>query len=256
MSSPRPLTELEARWLLPRIRSTRRWSRVAWMILRLLSWFGGLVLIGAGILLLAEGKGGKSIEVVLGGMFLGLVGFGMPTGKAKDPQGDPAEPVVTTRRGDVHMVRVPQGRSHAYVPTLDGVLPLQLPPVWRDDIVAKETIEVEAVEAAAPGLHHFDRALFVVSLHGRRSLQAELEVGLASAAPGAFLAWFLAGTGAACVLVVGIPTLRSSGHVSGLVGILAGLILYLLLGLWLWRRDREVFRRCAAASRAYWETRR
>jgi hypothetical protein len=255
MSTPRPLTELEARWLLPRIHSTRRSLRVAWMIARLASWFGGLTLIGAGILVFTEGKWDKAIVILPGGLFLGLLGFGMPTGKSKAPQDAKAESVVTTWRGNVDMVRVPQGKSHTHVPTLGGVFPLQLPPGWEDDFVAKETVEVDAVEALTPGLHHFDKALFVVSLHGRRSLHAELEVGLASAAPGAFVTWFLAGV-VGVLLVVGFPTLRPADHLSGVVGFYGGLFLYLLLGRWLWRRDRGVFRRCAAASKAYWEAHR
>jgi hypothetical protein len=154
------------------------------------------------------------------------------------------------------MVRIPAGKSHTCVPTLGGVLPLLLPPGWEDDFLAEETVEVDAVQASTPGLHsRFNSALFVVSLHGRRSLQAELEAGLARAAPGAFIVWFLAGT-MVLILVVVIPALRPSDHLPDLVGFYGSLFLYLMLGRWLWRRDRGIFRRCAAASRAFWYARR
>lgn len=178
MSITRPLTEIEARWLLPRIRSTRRALRIGWLVARWIFLLGGIGFVGLGIYGMFDGEWGKSLVILPFGLVMAAIGFILPTGKAPKSDSD-SDVVVRTLRGEIQMVRVPAGKTHTYVPTFEGDRPLMLPPGWGDEFPEYATVEFEAVEASAPGLHsRFYSALYVVSVRGQRHLEAELLAGL------------------------------------------------------------------------------
>jgi hypothetical protein len=189
---PRPLSEIEARWLLPRIRSTRRALRIGWLLATWVACLGGFALVALSIYGLFDGEWEKSLVLFPVGLLLGAIGVGLPSGRARRSETDDA-PAVGVWRGHVKLVRVRAGKSHTYIPTLDGERPLLLPPGWGDEVPEGAKMEFEAVEVSTPGLHGaFDRSLYVVAIQGRRSLEAELAAGLGDDTASTLLvAWLL-----------------------------------------------------------------
>ena len=176
----RPLTEIELRWIVPRIRSTRRGLRIGWAVARWVFRIGSLLFLALGVF---ELLGDASWEKLLGlgalSAFIGLASLVLPSGN--DGQRDPQEgdsPEARWIRGTHEIVVVGSGKSSRAIHVIGGV-PIFTPSGWLDDLPEDKEVEVEAVEASTPGLGGSlpPISFWLVAIRGKRSLRAELEAG-------------------------------------------------------------------------------
>lgn len=222
--SSRNATLEEARWILPRIRSTRRWLRFAGIALRWMFLLGGILLFALGL----SGPSGRHsmgrslLPTAIGIVFFAL-GFVVPSGRSDEPLPQSGEDLLVQRfRGKIVMEEVSAGKGHVLIPTFEGCWPLTFPMGWGEDFHEGSEVDIEAIEHETPGLHgRFDQALWVVSIRSKRSLQAEASAGVLlspAAWPGV---WWMAGV-VFLVLLVWQPRLPAGVQLTQVPGILRG----------------------------------
>lgn len=101
---------------------------------------------------------------------------------------------VEPRRGVVEYMEARKKGGRRRTPTLDGIRPLVVPEGWEDDFPQGAFVEIEAFEAPSPGrVEGFASAWWVVSLRGRRSIDAESTAGCFHSRSVPSWAWWLAG---------------------------------------------------------------
>lgn len=222
--SSRKATLSEARWILPRIRSTRRWLRFAGLALRWVFLLGGILLFALGLSGISGSHSvGKILLPTAIGILLFAIGLVVPSGHSDEPPPQSGDDLLVQRFcGKIVWVEVSAGKSKVRIPTFEGCWPLSFPMGWRDDFPDGGVVDIEAVEYETPGLHGcFDQALWVVSVRAKRSLQAEASAGALlspSAWPGV---WWMAGV-VFVVLLVWQPRLPEGVRPNQVPGILRG----------------------------------
>lgn len=205
----RTLTEIELRWIVPRIRSTRRGLRIGWTAAR---WIARACALG--FLVLGVGEffnEGDWSTLLLGalGVFFGLISLALPSGDdgKSDPQeGDALE--AHWIRGTHEIVVVGRGKTSRRIHVIGGI-PI-ITPGWLDDLPEDQESEVEVVAASTPGMSGSlpSISFWIVAIRGKRSLRAELEAGWTDdSARFAGLWWVVGGI----ALLASLPALLAVG---------------------------------------------
>lgn len=220
--SSRNATLLEARWILPRIRSTRRWLRLAAISIRWMLLLCGGLLFSLGLYGSSNSHSTQKILfLIVAGLVLFALGLVAPSGSSDEALPESGDDLLVRRFvGDLVMVEVGAGKGTDMIPTFEGCWPLSFPLGWNDDFPEGGEVDIEAVEYESPGIHgSFDQSLWVVSIQGKRSLQAEASAGALlsrAATPGV---WWMTGI-VFLGLLVWQPSLPEGVQASQVPGIL------------------------------------
>jgi len=205
----RPLTEIELRWVVPRIRSTRRSLRIGWTMARWVFRSCSLLCLVLVVPAYMDGRSWGALAglVALGG-FMGLLGLLMPT--RSDGTSDPQETdslQANWIRATPELLHVGSGKSASVIRTMAGAQ-LVAPSGWFADLPIGEEAEVEMVTASTPHLHaNVHACIWLVAIRGKCSLRAELEAGCTDdPALAASLWWWAGGLLLATCLVVLLAT--------------------------------------------------
>ncbi len=206
----RPLTEIELRWIVPRIRSARRSMRIAWSAARWVFRSCALACVALGVSeFLKDGTWSALLFFGALGGFIGSLSLVLPTGKdrQRDPEeGDPLQ--ARWIRGVHEIVVVGRGRTSRAVHVFGGLSIIT--PGWLDDLPEGQESEVEVVEASTPGMVPSMPPLtfWAVAIRGKRSLRAELEAGWTDDSARIAGLWWVVG---GIALLASLPVLLAVG---------------------------------------------